>query len=498
MPKKTDWVHRGRGRGVNSPVHPSVKSSVYDEGAAPAGTIYNVLAEMGLSHSQSSTFGTSVGASAVMGVTPGQSVTASNLVELSATMDVTQDVTSDRALETIFDVTFSNGTITPTVGSSGTYARTDTQNYIDTNGRHASVSANNPAYDHTSDGATNLGLLVEGPNTNYLIRSDDHDAGWSTTNLTVDDDGLSNPADTFNTANAAARLTDNTTSGVHKISQSPTLDQDTVYTLCAHVKDVDRGYAFLQVRTHNNQYPLTRFNLSTETVAGQNPGANNERIRSGIEPGPNGYSLIWMTFDSMNGATGINVDIGPSDSGSHQYIGTGESIDISEAWLVEGYFPSSYISTTTTTESRGGVNLSYSQSGQLSVNDMELEITLPVHDFSHQTNSVHAVPERVLFSCGDLEVVMTDNDIKVRPGLGTELSYTSPSGFTEGTSTLIKFVKDSTTGTELWVGGTLRDSSAATEHLNDLVLGSVFYVGRNVAGDNYANSVISSVKVRNR
>lgn len=195
---------------------------------------------------------------------------------------------------------------------------------------------------------TNL-LQYPTARTNYCFQSEDFSITWSKLNLAVTANSVAAP-DGNTTADT---LTDNGTNGYHNATCNayaniPVADNS---TLCASVwvKNLDAGYAFLQVNTKTPSYPKIVVNLSTGAIA----KSSGTIVASGVQAYPGGWYRIWMAVNVGTGAGAVDMVVAVDASGTGTtYAGTGKSIYAWGAMAEVGSYPTPYIPTTTAAVTR--------------------------------------------------------------------------------------------------------------------------------------------------
>ena len=214
-----------------------------------------------------------------------------------------------------------------------------------------SVAANVPRIDW-AEGGSCPSLLVEPERTNSVLQSNQFNTTW----VNVGNGVIlnNNQSGIYNTTNAW-KLIQNTNTGFHYIQQSVNLTGDFVYSIYAK----QAGYVGLSVFIPNpttGATALSTFNLSTGAFTTNNHQAISENVGNGW------YRLSFKT--KLSGSHTMNAYVNQTTQASE----TGDGISgifIQNAQLEAGAYASSYIPTTTTTETRNADVISLSSASAL-------------------------------------------------------------------------------------------------------------------------------------
>ena len=153
---------------------------------------------------------------------------------------------------------------TPSSGSLVDFSVTRagaTATRVNSSGLIESVSANVPRWDW-AEGGSCPSLLVEPQRTNLALRSEELDNGvYALVNATITADSTTSPDGTT----TADTLTDDATTGQHRITQEIAVTSGTEYTFSVFVKNNNIDYCYL---LFENAFTQTRFffNISTGTA----------------------------------------------------------------------------------------------------------------------------------------------------------------------------------------------------------------------------------------
>ena len=199
-----------------------------------------------------------------------------------------------------------------------------------------------PRIDYT-DGEPSL--LLEPSRTNLLPYSEDFDnASWSKTNIFVDSNAVNSPDGSTN----ADKLTENTSSGEHRIQDDLYLTSGIQYTFSVYAKANGRDY--IRLRLENGAVGSgqinTWFNIAEGTVGTSSAGTN-----SIVDMGNGWYRCISTgTANTNYYLTKINV----CDSDANvSYTGDSTSgVYLYGAQIEQGSYPTSYIPTNGSTVTR--------------------------------------------------------------------------------------------------------------------------------------------------
>ena len=193
---------------------------------------------------------------------------------------------------------------------------------------------NQPRFDFNPTTRQSLGLLMEQQSTNLLTYSSDYtNAVWTATNATVTASANISPDGTLD----AQLLTDNSTNGLHNITQTKTLTA-TPYTFSIYAKAGSITYMKMSLATSGTNGVI--FNLSTGAYVSNDAGFTYTTPQSV----GNGWYRYSITFTGT-AASYIAQVLLCSNSTTFSYAGTGQNAYFFGAQLEATAFPTSYIPT---------------------------------------------------------------------------------------------------------------------------------------------------------
>lgn len=207
--------------------------------------------------------------------------------------------------------------------------------------------SNEARFDHNPTTGESLGLLIEEQRTNLVTYS----GAVGGTNWTLG--GASNTAtDIAPDGNQTAqKLTEDTSTGMHRVYQQATLAANTTATMSAYVK-LASGTRYLYVQYNNGDGIYATYNLSTGTVVGTSSTGTGSVAGSSITSVGNGWYRITLSGIASTTVANPFVQFYISNSATHppssapSYTGDGYSgIYIWGAQLEAGAFATSYIPT---------------------------------------------------------------------------------------------------------------------------------------------------------
>ena len=241
-------------------------------------------------------------------------------------------------------------------GNLVTFTRASSGTYVGSDGLIKTATTNEPRFDHNPTTGESLGLLVEEPRTNSLLRSEEFDnASWINQNSTETiDASISTPTGGSN----AYRLIDNSSNATHNIYQTTTVAGGTTTTLSVYARQATLRYFRLGVTVSGTDYAVADFDLQTGTVTQTGNGATGTVSNATAQSAGNGWIRCSAVFNTSGanrtaGLHTLNSGTMPiSGFGVSPYIGAGGYVHIWGPQLEAGAFPTSYIPTTTAAVTR--------------------------------------------------------------------------------------------------------------------------------------------------
>lgn len=227
--------------------------------------------------------------------------------------------------------------------SGATFARAGTATYYDSSGILQVAAANQPRFDHDPSTHAVTGLLIEDSSTNLLIQSQQFAAAsWGNNNITVTANAIAAPDGTTTGTN----LTVNASGGSKSVSQALTLATNYVATVWL------RANTATSVAVGLYDTPSTLWgNPSSGSTAYiiSGPGTVSPYTVGGALWYVNGLSSTQWTRVAVLRPTSANrFFVYPKLAGQ----AIGDSVYVWGAQVESGYFPTSYIPTTTATVTR--------------------------------------------------------------------------------------------------------------------------------------------------
>ena len=238
------------------------------------------------------------------------------------------------------DLDFANS---KTLDSRITFARSSGGSYVGADGFIKYAGVNEARFDHNPITGESLGLLVEEPRTNLMLRSEEFDnVSWGTLSATVSSNTQVAPngttsADTITDVNGA------TTANVGCI-QSTTLADSTTYAMSCYIKAGTKTTCRVGIRDKAGVNIFANFNLAAVSTTAGNA------LSSTIQDAGNGWYRCTAICASATGATSPRGLVF-MDTVSYTANGTG-TIHVWGAQLEAGTFPTSYIPTQGSTGGR--------------------------------------------------------------------------------------------------------------------------------------------------
>ena len=232
--------------------------------------------------------------------------------------------------KSLIDTTTGTNYVTFSRAQSGNEAT-----YVGSDGLIKYASADEPRFDHDPETLESLGLLIEESRTNLLSYSNYFNQ-WTLNNTEVGTNAYIAPDGTF-TGNKLSSKTGTWPSFIYQ-----TFNGSGIRTLSVFAKAGESSWMALGGIGASSE--LAYFNLSSGTVGTTNVNV----IDKSIEPFPNGWyrCSVVCDFQSYGGVIPVSGD------NTLNIAPIGDGIYIWGAQLEEGSFPTSYIPTSGSTETR--------------------------------------------------------------------------------------------------------------------------------------------------
>lgn len=234
-----------------------------------------------------------------------------------------------------------------------TFSRNGPATYFDQNGTLITAGNDTFRLDHDPRTGENIGLLIESPQTNLCLRSEEFQTLWSGTNVSV----TANTIQSLDEVNAGDSILETSSTGEHYLQQNITCDSITNrFSFSVFVKSINRskGYLKMSIFAGVTHSVLCDFDLVNKTVSTSVTGAS-EVVSSKILECRDGWFRISCTgLTGQSGTHSFSLGI-YDDSGNNSYAGNTSNGFYAWGYQVEqGNFASSYIRTFGTTQSRIG------------------------------------------------------------------------------------------------------------------------------------------------
>lgn len=197
----------------------------------------------------------------------------------------------------------------------------------------SAAAAHGPRLDYDPSTLAAKGLLVEEQRTNLLTLSADFSVSsvWNVVSISVSANVISAPDGTT----SADKLIEDTSTGFHRIVQSPSITSGTTYTFSVYVKSAERTIINLQLGGGPFTFTLVQYNLS----AGTSTGGTITPVGGGW------YRCTASSLAASTGFGAVFVEVCDS-SGQRNYTGNGFSgVYVWGAQVEAGAFATSYIPT---------------------------------------------------------------------------------------------------------------------------------------------------------
>jgi hypothetical protein len=243
----------------------------------------------------------------------------------------------------------------------GTFSRSTTGTYTNSQGLLATASSNVPRFDYNPSTLAANGVLLEGASTNLALQSNSFvSSPWSlstvnasvTANSAASPDGTTN-ATLFSLSGTSGELYQSLTNAATTITRSLFVKQSTS----------NNNYVYLQFVNNEGGGNAVRqfFNINTGAVASHATfGSGFTFVSASIFAYPNGWFRCTLTASVPSNAT-IVFSTSSTDSPATQAAGQGAYIYGEDDEALS--FASSYIPTTSSTATRGADSLTATPTG---------------------------------------------------------------------------------------------------------------------------------------
>ena len=245
-----------------------------------------------------------------------------------------------------------NFTNTSTLDPRITFTRSTTATFTGSDGLIQTAAIDAPRFDYNPTTLASLGLLIEEQRVNLFLQSENFTTTWTVagTNATITANTTAAPDGTT----TADSLTDNDTSGVHRVAQVVTTANTNQTVFSCFVKYSTMQWITLSVSTSTGAWAGAKFDVQNGVLGSiSQQGASWTANSSAITPVGNGWYrcvLVYTpgasgsTVAALSGATD-GTTFTTSQRGSQVYAGTGSVVFLWGAQLEAGAFATSYIPT---------------------------------------------------------------------------------------------------------------------------------------------------------
>jgi hypothetical protein len=295
------------------------------------------------------------------------------------------------------------------------------------------------------------GWLFEAAGTNICLQSQTFSTTWSQSNLTVTDDADDAP----DTTTTADKLVESVGASLKDISQAITVSNATEYTLSVFAKAASRDYIYLQdiANSDNGAY----FNLTTGAV-----GTTDGGIVAKIEEYANGYYRCSIQSTSTSTSGGVKIQLADID-GAGTYTGDGTSgVFVWGAQLEESGFETSYIATTTTSETRSAESHTFPVLNNIPFLKDGFSFVLTVDNYNEQsaTQDLITVPDGTAGDVFKLNTVAGKWEATIKGSDAIDyLATTTIDAVSDSVQTLVVTV-DNVGVIDLYVNGSIVNGTA--------------------------------------
>ncbi|OIN85619.1 MAG: hypothetical protein AUJ12_08725 [Alphaproteobacteria bacterium CG1_02_46_17] len=240
---------------------------------------------------------------------------------------------------------------TPT---SGIFTRNTVGTYFGQSGTLLTAPVDTPRFEYDPVTLQAKGLLIEETRTNKLFESTHFGSGnWTRSNTGVSLDVIAAPSGSM----TADKLFILSGSSPSFILQDRSITSGITYTQSFFAKSAELSYAQIGASTgFDSVNTWVTFNLSTGTVSNQGSGGSY-----GIMDIGNGWYRIYLTATATSSSGAGRFYLAPSATNINRNpVQTGDNVSGIYIWgaqLEEGAFPTSFIPTFGSAQSRGSDNL---------------------------------------------------------------------------------------------------------------------------------------------
>jgi hypothetical protein len=242
------------------------------------------------------------------------------------------------------DLDFAN---TKTLDPRITFTRASGGSYVGADGLIKYAGVNEARFDHDPETGESLGLLIEEPRANSLLRSEEFDdAIWGKARVSLNisnilsPDGKSNPY----------KFIEDTSNNTHQILQSFSFASSTRYTMSIFAKAAERGS--IQIRLQGTPFGGTAQFANFDIINGKVNSVGGGGSANIFQLG-NGWYRCSITTSQTTSSASVNVLYYLTVNDSINYQGDGASgLFLWGAQLEAQAFLSSYIPTQGSTRTR--------------------------------------------------------------------------------------------------------------------------------------------------